>query len=491
MRIFLMTAMLFVATVCTSDDRASDQPSASVSAASVSTAPLSAKRLTMPIFGRGMQCSPSGRFAVVWGPGFEANSGHVGNRDINSLWVFDTETESVLGTRELSGKITSVVVAEDAVVVGIEETNILSRFDLALKTRRRFIAKSTAFREARFLFRSGAKQLTISGQLDNGLQMLSIDTMKRIDQTPIPLIGFPKRISHRYTYFNDRLYDTDSGTVARYHSLKNLPSLIDDKNPAMQNARPRVTPPSLWDRVLGSKQVNDTTGQPIRQWELSSPGVFGDVLPLVLKIEPPDRKNQRRMKVDIAWMADGSTIGEHRFEASDQSYRRMHPGSIMRDHQAAMIGRKFRCVCDRAFVYGQLSDQTVAKMAKYPVFETTQETQIDLTQSPQIKLAVRDLDSVADAFLNPVILLAGMKFDSPSGTLTLDAAKLWREFTKRNPNLSVADNAAQYRAITGKELPADRLATVLPILASIETPDRRLALTRFEVIVLGDRAAIR
>ena len=163
----------------------------------------------------------------------------------------------------------------------------------------------------------------------------------------------------------------------------------------------------------------------------------------------------------------------------------------MRDHQAAMIGRKFRCVCDRAFVYGQLSDQTVAKMAKYPVFETTQETQIDLTQSPQIKLAVRDLDSVADAFLNPVILLAGMKFDSPSGTLTLDAAKLWREFTKRNPNLSVADNAAQYRAITGKELPADRLATVLPILASIETPDRRLALTRFEVIVLGDRAAIR
>jgi hypothetical protein len=92
--------------------------------------------------------------------------------------------------------------------------------------------------------------------------------------------------------------------------------------------------------------------------------------------------------------------------------------------------------------------------------------------------------------------------DSGTGELSIDTPSLWDSFAKqaagdgvpasfRHRNepsaTSRAENAKRYHELTGKSLPADKLAAQLPISAVLRDSEGQEDSIQFSVIVVGSR----
>jgi hypothetical protein len=454
-------------------------------------------KLDLGFHAKTMELAPSGRHLLVWGlaPGQEDR--HPAHTGADDLAIIDLQKLKVLVRKTLPQGIRCATIDDKYVYLSPNSGNLFYRLDHTLtKSKRKFLQSPP-----QQLTKISATQLAIVGQQ---LQVFDTETLQTVASSNVALfnpsvVRVVQDLGNNEIQVANRVVDRRNGKTVRITGFVNLPSLVQNNVRMNYNPMDRnQTPPRRGRRLNGNNLVNHK-GSQIAQWSGQRLGIISDRWPMAVLIASSQEGRTTNTRMELCNLIDGTV--EHSSI--------IHVSSANQNRAPSFYGsRNMLRISGDTVLYLQGTQlllatvpPAIAKAMPVPThFLQQQQAEIEVAERTKFLLAVGGKREGATFSL--LAEYPGVELDPKSGELSIETQSLWDQFINRAAAESAVgtfprrnqpvptsrlENAKQYKSLTGKDLPANKLAVQLPVSAVLQDPEGQEDGIQFSVIFVGPR----
>ena len=456
-------------------------------------------KLDLGFDARAMELSSGGRFLVVWGEtAGQQNPGPVpGGSD--EVAVIDLQELKTLARKTLPQGVRCATIDDDHVYISPNSGNLFYRLDRSLGQSQPMFLQSAP----KQLVRIGKDRLLAVGQQ---LQFFTTDPLKVVpglfEGASVEPGQTLRVLGQNEVQLGSQVLDRATGDLVGITGTTQLPSLARATGRAGFSSMNRDRAPICWGRWLGGNMLTNRQGNRVCQWPGERIGVLSERWPMAILVNSVYQQGTTTTTLELANLVDGLVAHTAIIDVSPNTGRSGSSGHYGERKTLLTTGGKVLLLKGTELLVATIP-QKVAGAMPMPTYFPQQYAEVDAGEPTKLKLAVKgNTDGVTYSLLAEY---PGVALDSDTGELAIDTPMLWDSYVKQAPveshaprirsrnqpsAMSPEENGRQYRALTGKELPADKLAAQLPISAVLQDRNGQQDSIEFRVIVLGSRKSL-
>lgn len=443
----------------------------------------------------GLEVAPGAKYLVAWGPSPGQNRTHPSHVGSDDLAVIDFREQKVIAKKTIPQGIRCVTIDDNYVFVAPHSGNLIYRLSPQLGDSQRVFIQASPSR----LFRIGKSWLLAQSEIE-AHQLIDIQEMKP-SNTGIFGIRQNSRFSiianDQYVQIENRLIDRQTGELLRTVGTAKLPSLVRVQNNAQPVRFPSAGIPT-WGRMIESNSLVTATGSRIATFPGDKVATLSAEFPVVVSMDM-GFTNPNRM-LSFINITDGSTLESAKLNTKAQANSSM---SILSMQRALVLrGDKIFCLDQDRVLVSQIPEEVKKELSIPPHFGPTKLEVIEADKPFKFKPLV--VDGSKKLTFSLLMEYEGLSIDSETGEISIDTPMLWNafstnfrnnifDFSRFSSNPAVSDGgsvqgetASQYKLLTGKELPKDKIATEIPISIALESSDGLRDEISYSLIVVGN-----
>lgn len=457
-------------------------------------------RIELGFYGRSMELSPNGRLLMVWGPSPGQEGRHPAHTGSDDVAVVDIRQQKILAKKTLPQGVRCATIDDQYAYVSPNSGNLFHRLSSNLEDSQRMFTRTAP----KQLIRMGKDRLIVIGEQ---VEFFDVTNMKPVPSDESDPNNRPPTIRvlwHGALQIGNRVVDQQTGQTICTIGFANLPFIV--------NAPPQLNPVSidpnsptpLWGRQVSGNSLMTSSGSNIVTWPGQRYAVLSERWPLMISISTASSGTTTNTNLELADLIDGTATHTSTIDVSNPSggtsisFYGVNNRLIAHNEQVVYLDRQRVFI---ATIPTKIAEALPVPLHFGPAKILSFDTEKPCKLKPEVFGATKGLTfSLLSEF-------EGLTIDSKTGELTIDTPKLWEQFISQfgtnsrvdearrfggfqESPLDYSQNAKQYKRITGKELPADKVAAQVPVSLSLQSEDGQRDTTRFGVIVLGPRQAV-
>jgi hypothetical protein len=452
-------------------------------------------------FGRAMELSQDGRYLVVWGPAPGQEGRHPAHTGADDVAVVDIRERKIIARKSLPHGIRCATIDQNHVYISSNSGNLFHRLSHSLEESQRMFTQTAPLQ----LIRVGNDRLIAVSEQP---QIFDIVLMKPVSNEEIG--GHQGQQSIRalnrgQVQIGNRVINQQSGQTVRTIGFANLPFIVTAQIQGNHFAIDHSSQVTAWGRRLAGNSLVTTAGSNIVSWPGHRFGTLSDRWPILVSTSKSQQPATTTTVLEIADLIDGTVAHTSTIDVCPTTNNSPH---LDYNTQNRLIVHEEQIVyLDRQRILLATIPIKTAEALPVPVhFSPAKIEIIDAEKPALIKPAV--VGNTKEITFNLMSEFEGLKIDSGTGELTIDTPLLWAQYVKQfsHPSrmfdqmvrhggtnespLDSSQNAKQYKLLSGKDLPAGRIAVQIPVSLSLQCDDGQRDTTQFGVIVVGPRQPI-
>lgn len=443
----------------------------------------------------GLEVSPGAKYLVAWGPSPGQNRAHPSHVGSDDLAVVDIQEQKVIAKKTIPQGIRCVTIDDNFVFVAPHSGNLIYRLSPQLGDSQRVFIQASPSR----LIRLGKSWLLTQSDIEAN-QLIDIQEMK-----PLNAGIFGIRQNSRFSIIaNDqcvlienRLIDRKTGELLRTVGTAKLPALVKVQN----NSQPVRFPNSgipTWGRMIESNSLVTANGSRIATFPGDKITTLSAEFPVAVSMDMGLTDPNRMLS--FINITDGSTIQAAKLSTKARTNSSMAMVSMQR--ALVLRGDKIFCLDQNRVLVSEIPEEVKKTLSIPPHFGPTQLEVIEADKP--FKFKPRVVDGSNKLTFSLLMEYEGLSIDSETGEVSIDTPMLWNAFSTNfrnnifdfsrfssNPAASdvgsvQSETASQYKLLTGKDLPKDKIAAEIPISIALESSDGLRDEISYSLIVVGN-----
>ncbi len=441
-----------------------------------------------------MELAPGNRYLIVWGPTKGQDDRHPAHTGPDDAAVVDLQERKILGKATFPQGIRCATIDDEFVYISPQSGNLVNRYDRMLKQNSRVFLQTAPVQ----MFKISLNRLAVIG---GKTEFIDTETMK-VAADSASLSFDPTRIvlaqGDQYVQQGDHIIDMSTG--GRFESRRQsiLPSLVP-VNPRAEGAGLATNiSPTRWGRRLNGLQLSNYKGIQITSWPHETIVAISELWPVAVVIQTIQDGQAVRTSMGLANLVDGTVEHTYAIDVStdkgtrDLNFYGQRNRLILAEEKVLLLRRNELLLAS--------IPKLAAKTLRIPTHFSVQPSQeVEVGKSLKWKLGIAG-ESEGVTF-NLLAEYPGLELNSESGELNIETSQLWTDFVRTSTRktesfdnrgqpvepLTAAANSKAYKSMTGKDLPPDRIAAQLPIVAVLHDSEGQEDGVRLSVIVVGPR----
>ncbi|MCC9601271.1 hypothetical protein LOC67_12000 [Stieleria sp. JC731] len=457
-------------------------------------------RVTLPTLELGctaksMELSPDGKHLIVWGPTAGQPNRHPLQPGPDELTVIDVENLVTVVNKTLPQGIRCATIDDQWVYLSPNSGNLFYRLSHELKASKRQFLKSTP----KQLTKIAPERIAVIGEQ---LEVFQTDPLQLVKWPsppgPFQRLQPPIALTSADTIqVGDRVIDFESGTLVRCLG-SSLPSIAANSNQSFRLMQARNQGIKRWGRMIQGNALVNNAGSRISQWQTQRYTTLSEQLPAVVSIRAEQNKVDRTIEtwLELSSLIDGTVV--HSAMISAKPVQSGNPNFYGQQNRLIVQPDRIFILLDNELIVAKLAKSTTEKLIAPIHFSERQPTEISVGGNRKVQLGVGNPGN--EGTFSLITEFEGIDIDPKNGELSIQTTTIWDNLVAKlatapvrptgpnnNDPLDASVNAAEYKRLTGKSLPAGQLAAQLPISAVVRDSEGQEDATQFSLIVLGPR----
>lgn len=440
---------------------------------------------------RSMKVSPNGKRLIAWGPKVGEEGRHPAHTGNDGIAVIDTENRKVLAAKSLPQGIRDVEITDEFAIIAPASGSLVYRFDHQLANPKRQFMQSSP----RLLRLLTPSELLVVG---DQTQIFDVKTLKSIQKSnrsshDLNQLAFGDSVS-----WAGRVTDRRNGALLRVESSQ-LPALASgstNHRASMMSMRNQGTMRAWGRQLTVNGYLSNHAGGNLARPSNVEAATMSTKWPVSVMVSTENVRQIVTRTLKFCDLIDGKVRSASTLSSRDRGQSMSHYGV---NNRILANGNSIYVIDDTSILFAQFPNDIVQSLPVPPHFDPMQTVQLIVGGKKSFELKTRGR-RVGLAFA----LLQEFEFveiDEASGVVSVDTDAIWdklakghtgsgvhRGFGSSRTRIAPSTNAKLYEESLGRQLPSDKYAIQIPIVATLADEEGQSDQIVFSVALLGPRA---